>query len=211
MTHAPAPPAYDPGPTDRAYARAVSRTFRTEEVWAAARQLYSYGASGPEVMERYGIGRSAFYERARKEGWRRVDQMEEPLQDEYDRNPAQLRRGAAEMAIEAWAATCRAIDRGRLAEARGWARLHRELREMAVEQAKGTLVVAFPGDDDDPDAPVQVAYMPHAAGRVVRPAAAAAAALAGPGSDPTDLTDSFSESGGLAEPRVLGLDHGGGD
>ncbi len=155
------PAPYHPPLVPPAYARAVSGRVRTGETWAIARQMYADGATASEVMERLGIGRSAFYERARREGWLRRDQIDEPLRDEYDLNPDQLERGAAEMAVEAWACVCRAIDRGRLAEARGWTRVFRELREVAVAQAKGAMVVRLPGDGG----PVETAYVPAEQGR----------------------------------------------
>lgn len=178
-------PLYNPPLTPRAYA--VSHRIRNADVWAAARQLYAAGATGPEVMERYGIERSAFYERARREGWRRRDQLEDqPLHDEYDLTPDQVNRSAADLAADAWGNVCRSIDRGRLAEARGWTAIFRELRALAVLQAeKGVLVVASSGDGrpsivalGEPDSPDS--WMRSAEGEADLP----------------DLMDSAPESGG---------------
>ena len=149
MTHlAPAPRPYDPDATTRAYDCVLTRgRIRSDEIWSAARQLYAMGATGAEVRERYGLGRSAFYNRARKEGWRRNDELESPpLRDEYDRQPEQLERDAVALALEAWEGVCRAMDRGRTLEARSWMRLYRELREVAVARMEDAMLHLSPAD-----------------------------------------------------------------
>lgn len=139
---------YNPEPTTRAYDRLLTRgRVRSDEIWAAARQLYAMGATGAEVRERYGLGRSAFYNRAKAEGWRRLDELAAPpLRDEYDRHPERLERDAVALALEAWDGVCRAMDRGRIPEARAWMRLYRELREVAVARMEDAMLHLSPAD-----------------------------------------------------------------
>ncbi|HEX8234063.1 MAG TPA: hypothetical protein VF559_12060 [Caulobacteraceae bacterium] len=52
-------------PIDRA------RRGHSDEVWLRAREAYEGGLSVQTACERAGVSRSALFERARKEGWRR--------------------------------------------------------------------------------------------------------------------------------------------
>lgn len=57
----------DPEPIPRGRARL------TRETWDEVREAYLAGWSAPQLCARYGMGLSAFRERARIEGWRRED------------------------------------------------------------------------------------------------------------------------------------------
>lgn len=173
---------------------APARTRRSTDLWALARADYLAGGSAPEVCERHGLSLSTFRHRARVEGWRRVDQVETPVdapfteppviyEHEYDpgdwRNfaeeldrpapvegmrppPADVEvhdgfgarpprvapplpphpdfdlQGPSEVLLEAYATPTeladvawlnaeQAIRAGRMIEARGWTRIHRDL------------------------------------------------------------------------------------
>lgn len=78
-----------------------ARTRRSADLWALARADYLAGGSAPEVCERHGLSLSTFRHRARVEGWRRVDQVETPVdapfvyEREYD--PGDWRNFAEEL------------------------------------------------------------------------------------------------------------------
>lgn len=151
----PAAPAYAPDPTTRAHLRALTRRHHSDEVWAAARMLYAEGESGQVVRERYGIGRTAFYRRMKREGWRRRDAeaADGLLHDPLETGGA---RRAVDVAADCWDLMCRAVDRGRLNEARGWGRLFVDLRRIArtstgvlvLEEGPGGADSAFAGETD---------------------------------------------------------------
>lgn len=50
------------------------RRFAPPEVWAAVRDDYLSGLSGPEACRRHGVTLPALRDRASREGWRRADQ-----------------------------------------------------------------------------------------------------------------------------------------
>ncbi|MDP3803418.1 hypothetical protein [Brevundimonas sp.] len=50
------------------------RRTAPDAVWAAAREDYLAGMSGPEVCARHGVRLTALRDRAAREGWRRIDQ-----------------------------------------------------------------------------------------------------------------------------------------
>ncbi|WP_312146849.1 hypothetical protein [Brevundimonas sp.] len=166
-----------------------ARTRRSADLWALARADYLAGGSAPEVCERHGLSLSTFRHRARVEGWRRVDQIETPVDapfvyerepdpgdwrnfaDELDRpvpvegmrpppadcevhdgfgarplrvappvpppvdfdlhGPGEVLMEAyatpGELADLAWLNAEHAIRAGRMIEARGWTRIHRDL------------------------------------------------------------------------------------
>lgn len=109
--------------------------IRSEETWAAAREAYLGGASAAEVCERFDLGLSALRTRARGEGWRRRD-LDDPDPDlasaepEDEADPALTPAALAEVAAKR---ASRAVLAGRLREAQGWTRLHRDWRAMAAE------------------------------------------------------------------------------
>lgn len=109
--------------------------MRSAETWARAREAYLQGAPGPELCERFGLGRTAFRERARKEGWRRADQSDpdpdlDALADEEDEDAPVATPG--ETAELAWRKVARAAKAGRLHESLGWMRLCREAGQLAA-------------------------------------------------------------------------------
>ena len=151
MSDAPTP-AYAADRTTRAHLRTIANRFHSDDTWAAARLLYADGATGQEVRERYNLGRTAFYERMKREGWRRRD-LEAPdgLEDDpVDAAPPETIQGrrAIEVAADCWDLMCRAVDRGRLTEARGWGRLFVDLRRIA---RTSTGLVMLSRDPDLPD------------------------------------------------------------
>ena len=120
----------DPNPSSPDWTR------RSAATWAAARKDYLAGGFAPEVCERHGLSLSTFRWRARTEGWRRSDQPHgavfEPLDAyELDAIDQRLPCNAADMARLAWANASRAMIDGKLIEARGWSRLHKDLETIA--------------------------------------------------------------------------------
>lgn len=105
--------------------------IRSPEVWDRARADYLAGAAAEEVCRRHDLGLSAFRARARRDGWRRVDQpdpqaVEDDLDLHGDVDPPEL-------ADLAWRRMARAIDQGRATEALRWQRLHALLQAPVVE------------------------------------------------------------------------------
>ncbi len=112
--------------------------------WALARADYLAGGSATEVCERHGLSVSTLRWRARNEGWRRADFRESPIdtpfaapdddadEDDIDWNG---KAPASDLAISAWLHAQAAIRRGRMIEARGWVRLHRDLSDAARREA----------------------------------------------------------------------------
>ncbi|MEI9963542.1 MAG: hypothetical protein WDM92_01285 [Caulobacteraceae bacterium] len=122
MSDVPSPPA--------------GRRARSEETWAQARDDYAAGFSAVQVCARYDIGLRAFRDRARREGWRRADLPDpEPAcfeeEDAADHGPP---TSGEDLAAVARRAAARAVRRGRLAEARGWLKLTRELMALAGDE-----------------------------------------------------------------------------
>jgi hypothetical protein len=109
-----------------------------QSIWAEARIAYLAGATAPEVCTRFGLGRSAFFARASSEGWRRTDMRPRRLDDLDDEEPIGHPRAAIDLVDDAMARATRAIDRGRLREARGWTKLAAELRQLAMQDADRT-------------------------------------------------------------------------
>lgn len=186
----PAAPAYDPDPTTRAHLRALTRRHHSDEVWAAARMLYAEGESGQVVRERYGIGRTAFYRRMKSEGWRRRDAE---ASDGLVHDPVETGRSrpAFEVAADCWDLMCRAVDRGRLGEARGWGRLYVDLRRIARAGQVCWIEGGSEGDGEIGDAAGAGADSPAA----LRAELADSLFLPPEGeADLADRTDLFSES-----------------
>lgn len=129
----------------------VFDTAKARSRWAAAKADYLAGAGGPEVCERHGLSLSTFRWRAKQEGWRRADQPApfvapdpppEPLpsapalsEDPGPETPASAPLTAAQMVDRAWSKLQAAMAAGRLIEARGWLRLHKDLQPLAREEA----------------------------------------------------------------------------
>jgi len=99
---------------------------RSPETWAAAREDYAAGAPAAEVADRYGVARSTLHQRAQQEGWRRCDLEPEsgpPLPTGAPVDPHLL-------AEQAWARAARAVERGRVLEARRWTELAERLNAI---------------------------------------------------------------------------------
>ena len=113
-----------------AYARAVDMTepyrIRSAETWAQARDDYLAGLSAETVCRRHDLGLSAFRKRARRHGWRRVDQ-DDPAPDDglsiYDDIDMDDQLELARLRFN------QALSYGRATEAVRWRRLWLELGE----------------------------------------------------------------------------------
>lgn len=93
---------------------------RSPETWDQARDDYAAGVPAAEVCDRYGLGRRNFHQRAQDEGWRRRDL------DDPDPEPLVTTGAPADphlLAEQAWARAARAVERGRVLEARRWTEL----------------------------------------------------------------------------------------
>lgn len=115
-----------------------ARRNRSPESWAAARADYLAGLSAAGVCARYDLGLSALRARARREGWRRLDQAGPEPADPHALDPdliedldeeleAQGPPDLTAMTERASRLADRALGLGRLAEAQGWMRLWRQL------------------------------------------------------------------------------------
>jgi HAD superfamily hydrolase (TIGR01509 family) len=107
------------------------------EIWAHAREAYSCGVGAPTVCEQFGLSLSTFRARARREGWRRGDLAPDPgaYRTEYDDFEHEV-LDAAQMADTAWRMASNAMRRGRLRDAQGWTRLHRDLALQASAEVE---------------------------------------------------------------------------
>jgi hypothetical protein len=129
------------------------RPSRSARDFAAAKAEYLAGAEPEAVCRRHDIRTAYFLRIAGEQGWRRPDPAPPPepasapaptAQNEPvvipeapqapSGTPAPLT--AAQMADKAWAMLSAAVAAGRLIEARGWLRLHKELQPFAREEAE---------------------------------------------------------------------------
>ena len=139
-------PLYDPPLFRQSH---LNYARRRPEAWHAARERFEAGESAGSICRALGLGRSQLYQRAKREGWARPDQLEpadllaelmegddgsEPLPD-----PARMMEAALRQAG-------RAVALGQIAEARAWTRLVRDLRALTPEDAG-----AGPDEPDGPD------------------------------------------------------------
>lgn len=98
--------------------------IRSADVWARARDDYLAGMTAEAVCRRHDLGLSAFRRRARRHGWRRLDQDAPAEADDlalYD-----------DLGLEDQMETARrrylqALEQGRAVDAARWRRLWREL------------------------------------------------------------------------------------
>lgn len=100
--------------------------IRSANVWAQARDDYLAGLDAEAVCRRHDLGLSAFRRRARKHGWRRVDQ-DDPTPDQTDLSIY----GDIDPDDQIEMARLRflqALERGKSTEAVRWRRLWQELR-----------------------------------------------------------------------------------
>ena len=115
----------DPGNSARGGYRRAS-----DETWALARRDYQSGHTGEEVCARYDLRPSTLRDRARAEGWRRVD-APDPEPVDLDGDELLVLPDYEEMALVALVRLNRALKAGRAAEAGRWMRLHEKLTAMA--------------------------------------------------------------------------------
>ena len=115
----------DPGNSARGGYRRAS-----DETWALARRDYQSGHTGEEVCARYDLRPSTLRDRARAEGWRRMD-APDPAPVDPDGDEALALPDYDQMALVALVRMNRALKAGRAAEAGRWMRLHEKLTAMA--------------------------------------------------------------------------------
>ena len=100
--------------------------IRSAETWARARDDYLAGLNAEAVCRRHDLGLSAFRRRARKHGWRRVDQDDQtPDQTDLSIYGDISPDDQIEMARLRF---LQALDHGKPTEAVRWRRLWQELR-----------------------------------------------------------------------------------
>ena len=113
--------------------------IRSAQTWVQARDAYLAGMDAETVCRRYDLGLSAFRRRARKYGWRRIDQG--------DPAPGGLDLSIyADLTEDEEIETARlrylhALEQGRPMEALRWRRLWQDLRE----ESNDWLATLFPG------------------------------------------------------------------
>lgn len=123
-------PLYDGRPVRDPYDRGGGYRRASDAVWARAGADYLEGDSAETVCARHGLAVSTFRQRARDNGWRRIDQPDpEPV--DLEAEEAAGLPDYAEMARHALVRLNRAVLRGRVAEAAGWMRLHTRLSDLA--------------------------------------------------------------------------------
>jgi len=118
-----------------------SYRIRSAETWLMARDDYLSGMSAEAVCHRHDLGLSAFRRRARRYGWRRVDQADPPPADLdlsiYDDIDPDDQVETARLRF------IQALNHGRAVEAIRWRRLWQDLRTEMAE-----LDVEFFGESD---------------------------------------------------------------
>ncbi|KQW83607.1 hypothetical protein [Brevundimonas sp. Root1279] len=100
--------------------------IRSPETWAQARDDYLAGLDAAAVCRRYDLGLSAFRRRARRQGWRRIDQ-DDPAPGDLDL--AIYDDVTSDDQLEmAYLRFVQALDQGKAVEAARWRRLWLEMR-----------------------------------------------------------------------------------
>lgn len=100
--------------------------IRSPETWARAREDYLAGMDAEAVCSRHDLGLSAFRRRARREGWRRVDQ-DDPAPVDLDLSIYDDVESDEQVEL-ARLRFVRALHHARSAEAARWRRLWLEMR-----------------------------------------------------------------------------------
>lgn len=128
--------------------------IRSAETWLMARDDYLSGMSAEAVCHRHDLGLSAFRRRARRYGWRRVDQADPAPADLdlsiYDDIDPDDQVETARLRF------IQALNHGRSVEAIRWRRLWHELRTEMTEQD-----VEFFGESDPARLAARVAAARH--------------------------------------------------
>jgi len=107
--------------------------IRSEETWAEARADYLNGFTAEAVCRRHDLGLRALRWRARRDGWRRADQIDpDPMDDDLSVFEDIEADDLADMARLRMAA---AVSRGQATEALRWRRIHLAFQAEADELA----------------------------------------------------------------------------
>jgi len=145
--------------------------IRSAQTWVLARDDYLAGMGAEAVCRRHDLGLSAFRRRARKHGWRRVDQDDPPPGDLdlsiYDDINTDDQADMARLRF------IQALNQGKSTEAARWRRLWLELRdtidafdaELFPGQTRGqirALLAAEPPGDQTGDEDEVLALAPPA-------------------------------------------------
>lgn len=149
----------------------MTETYRIRSVdtWIHARDDYLAGLDAEAVCRRYDVGLSAFRRRARKYGWRRIDQND-PAPDVLDLS-IYADIGADDQVETARLRFVQALSHGKATEAARWRRLWLELRaaidaidaEMFPGLSRAEIraaLVADARDDDDTEEEARLLAMP---------------------------------------------------
>lgn len=147
--------------------------IRSVETWIKARDDYLGGLSAEAVCRRYDLGLSAFRTRARRYGWRRVDQ-DDPAPDSCDLSIYDDMRPEDQVQM-AWLHFSRALSQGEALEARRWRRLWAELVEarnridaefvegLSLEEVQEMRIRLSEEDEDDEQTALVLAMPPRPA------------------------------------------------
>ncbi len=123
---------------DEREAAAAPPGYRPETLWAWARQDYADGLTAERICSAYGLAKSTFRTRARREGWRRSDlaASADPDVERLEVEPPPAAPPTPDFVVLAWNQAADAIRRGEAYKARAFMKLHYELKEaVKVEQA----------------------------------------------------------------------------
>lgn len=130
---------------------------RSTETWDLARDAYLSGETAAEVCARFDLGLSAFWDRARRGGWRRSERPDpQPLPLDAD-DDIDFDADYGRLAEDALRQLRRAMARGRASAAASWMRLHDRLTARAREQAQIEEKAAAAASTAAPARPVSVA------------------------------------------------------
>lgn len=94
-------------------------------LWLEVRRRFLAGETGPDLCAEFGLARSTFSARAKRDGWRRKDQPDEPL----PADPGQAAEALMNRAVLAAAA-------GRIKEAEDFVRTARRFRDEEERSAR---------------------------------------------------------------------------
>lgn len=139
----------------------INYARRRPEAWHAARQRFEAGEGAGAICRALGLGRSQLYQRARREGWARPDQLE-PADLLAELTDADDGSGPppdpARMIEAAWRQASRAVALGQIGDARAWTRLVRDLRALVPPATPPG--ADKPPNPDKPDGPDSIFSSP---------------------------------------------------